>query len=160
MNPRSLLELGGAPYSPGPLCSGYAVSPALFPQGLAADAQDGRGLGLAPRNLLEHVADVRGLHLAQRRPLFAPRPQRRRLLPHLGWEGGRLDQLAGAVEGRALDGPAQLADVARPRIALERGHRPFREGARLGRAALPLAGEERFRERPDVLRPLAQRRQR
>src|SRR4030088_3169592 len=58
--------------------SADSVSPAFLPQGLQADAEDGRGPRLLARHLVQHITDVLLLDLLQRRPAVAPRPQRRR----------------------------------------------------------------------------------
>ena len=68
------------------------------------------------------------------------------------------DAVARREDQGALDDVAQLADIARPVVRLERGHRFFRDGRRrhppLGREAR----EEMADQLGDVLAPLAQRR--
>src|SRR5688572_21737066 len=68
--------------------SRYTVPAALLPEGLAADAQRGRGAGLASRRLLEDVADVGLLDLLEGGRLLAPGPERLRLLEDVRGKGG------------------------------------------------------------------------
>src|SRR3954451_15848913 len=82
----------------------------------------------------------------------------RRLEDRFG-QVGRNDQLALAQGYRALDGVLELADVARPGVALQTGAGARAETARgppdlAAEAGGEVAGEER-----DVLPPVAQRRQ-
>jgi hypothetical protein len=63
-----------------------------------------------------------------------------------------LDVAASGQQHRAIDHRAELAHVARPRVALEDGEHVRRQALAPGR------GEEPQRERPDELRALPQRR--
>src|SRR5205085_5234294 len=87
---------------------------ALLEQRLAADAEDGGRLRLLAAREVEHFGDVRALELLER--LLAGSSA----TGHVCRQVFGADLRAGTVYDRALQDVAQLADVSRKRVPLER----------------------------------------
>src|SRR5688572_13989811 len=100
-------------------------------EGLAADAEAGRGLRHAAAGVEQHALDLQPLGAGGLvSPVGGREGRPRRELQVVGAENG-----AGCDQRRALDAVHQLADVSRPRILQERGARLGRQRARPAAAA-------------------------
>src|SRR5438445_11425825 len=121
---------------------------------LRVDGQQRGGLPPVTADLAQRRDDVLALHRFEARPRRHGRSRGR--AQHLRWQVVRLDLLALREDDRALDGVEQLADVAGPRVPLERGEGTGAEAlGAVGRVRRDeVVGEER-----DVLGPLAEGRQ-
>ena len=101
-----------------------AVSPQLVVERRAVDAEHRRGGALVAARTLERLHDRQSLDLLEGLPdRHRPVARQRHRVTHRVWQVVEADVGAGAQDDRALDHVFELADVAGPRMPLERAQR-------------------------------------